>query len=140
MTKDNLKPMNYMQKRLFGLIPRGDERLVTLADLANILEIDVRSVQLMVNQLVIKFGIPICSYRDKFRSGLFIAITDEQRLDGLITFKEQVKNMNMRIGSVENADLTITKAYERLHPEVKQKNFQQPYTQLEIPFDCDEIA
>lgn len=138
--KKELRPMPYLYKRLFSLIPRGNERLVSVSDLANALDTDVRHIQGMIYNLVVKFGIPVCSYRGEYQSGVFIPVNESQRIDGLVTIKEQVRSTSVRISAVEEANLDTVREYEALYPELSDDAFQVPHTQMKLTFDLSDIS
>ena len=102
---ENKIHLNRNQKRVLSLIPTGMDRPVLVTEISNILGLDKRSVARLINQLT-RLGVPIGSLRQADRNGVFIPLTEEERIAGLTPIKSQTADMAKRINLVEHASLS----------------------------------
>ncbi|MGF2142051.1 hypothetical protein ACQUD9_05210 [Vagococcus fluvialis] len=100
MTK---KELSVIETAVLSMIPRGTGKKVTLNDICQLTSLSLREVQSVINCLVFKYKIPIVANRGS--GGVFIPLTDEQRLEGLKGIKNQVIDLTKRIELVEASDL-----------------------------------
>ncbi|MBP2966853.1 hypothetical protein [Acinetobacter baumannii] len=100
------KELSIIETELLSIIPRVKDNIKSIKTIGYQLGLDERTTQSIVSRLVIKYGIPICSTREKeLGSGIFIPLTPKERMDGLRNFKSQAINMIERVKVVESADL-----------------------------------
>lgn len=91
---------------LLCFIPRGIEKPISIKELTTLCNMDKRKIHKVVNRLT-SLGAPICSIRlMNNSSGLFIPLTEEQRVRGLTALKSQASDMCKRVSNVEKADLS----------------------------------
>ncbi|MEG0285296.1 MAG: hypothetical protein RR494_04495 [Vagococcus sp.] len=102
----NKKELSVIETAVLELIPRGREKRITLKDMMKAIDLDERTLQAVISRLVFSYGIPICATREKFiGSGIYIPLTEKERIEGLISIKAQTQSMTDRIEIVESADL-----------------------------------
>ena len=101
------KELSVIETAVLGLIPRGREKRITLKDMMKSIDLDERTLQLVISRLVFSYGIPICATREKnIGSGVYIPLSEKERKEGLQSIKAQTKSMTERIEIVESADLS----------------------------------
>lgn len=96
-TKHEIKALN--------LIPKGDERLISVADLAKLLKLDVRTTYQILHSLTVKHHVAIGAYRKGHKTGIFRPTTEEERERGLASLQHQVDTMNKRLRAAKKATL-----------------------------------
>lgn len=111
MTK-KLKDMSRLQRDVFMLIPFGMDRLVSTTDIGKILNIDERYIRGIIEELIMKYEIPIGSSREKNHSGYFIATNLEEKIRGTYSLEQQAKSMDKRAAKVKGADIKIAYQYK----------------------------
>lgn len=99
--------LSVIEKGVLDLIPNGSERRTSIREISAILDLDERSIYEIVNSLRRK-GVPVCAMRNGRISdrGYFIATTEQERVDGLASYKAQVQDMQQLIDHIEDADLS----------------------------------
>ncbi|SEQ46247.1 hypothetical protein SAMN04488558_1122 [Ignavigranum ruoffiae] len=83
-----LKNMPSMHKRMLGILPKGMNNVKPLSYIANTLNIDFRQANALINELSIKYGIPIGSIRYGERPGVFIPLNNDEKTDRSCTTKK----------------------------------------------------
>ena len=116
MTKE-LKNMSQLQAQVLMLLPEGMTRLVSTSDIENILHLDKRHIMGIIEELILEYGIPIGSLRDKNHYGYFIATTEEEKAKGTISFIQQANSMQKRVEKVMAADFETASLYKEKHKE-----------------------
>lgn len=102
----NKKELSVIETAVLELIPRGREKRITLENIMKAIDLDKRTLQAVISRLVFSYGIPICATREKFDgSGIYIPLTNKERIEGLISIKAQTQSMTDRIAIVESANL-----------------------------------
>lgn len=98
--------LTIIETEVLGLIPQGTERKVTTKELASLIDLDQRSIFEVINSLR-KKGVPVCAQRSGLPSdrGYYIATSDQERAEGLASFKAQAADMQALIGYIEGADV-----------------------------------
>lgn len=115
-----LKPMPLRFRRLLASIPKGDTSPMSISDLSKRLNMEERTIQYQVNQLIVEYGIPICSRRT-INAGIFIPLNEEQRQAGLVTIRASQQSLSRRIAGVEDADLNRVKEYEAKYSDIEEE-------------------
>lgn len=116
MTKE-LKNMSQLQAQVLMLLPEGMDRLVSTTEIENILHLDKRHVMGIIMELILEYGIPIGSLRDKNHYGYFIATTEEEKAKGTISFIQQANSMKRRAEKVMAADFETASLYKEKYKE-----------------------
>lgn len=101
MTK---KQLSVIESSVYELLPRGRENRKSIKSICKLIDLDERSVQSIINRLIISHNIPIVADR-RGEGGVFIPLTEEERRVALISIKRQVAEMQKRVEAVENIDL-----------------------------------
>lgn len=97
--------LSHSETRVLEMIPRGMYQAKPVSEIADVLEMDVRSVHGVIADLCIKYYIPIVSTRSAERKGVFIAVTEEEKLRALAEFESQVQENQKRINAVKKANV-----------------------------------
>ena len=97
---------------ILSAIPIGSATIISKDELVNLGGITDREFYLLINDLIMKYVIVICSSRDSTHSGYYIPETEEERLNGIRSLEEQANSMLLRANKVRNGDLSITHAYK----------------------------
>ena len=116
MTKE-LKNMSQLQAQVLMLLPEGMDRLVSTTDIENILHLDKRHIMGIIEELILEYGIPIASLRDKNRYGYFIATTEEEKVKGTLSVIQQANSMKRRVEKVMAADFETASLYKEKYKE-----------------------
>lgn len=97
---------------ILSAIPIGSATMISKDELVNLGGITDREFYLLINDLIMKYGIVICSSRDSTQSGYYIPETEEERINGIRSLEEQANTMMLRANKVRNGDLSLTHAYK----------------------------
>lgn len=97
---------------ILSAIPIGSATMISKDELVNLGGITDREFYLLINDLIMKYGIVICSSRDSTHSGYYIPETEEEKLNGIRSLEEQANSMILRANKVRNGNLSITHAYK----------------------------
>ncbi len=97
--------MTNLEVRLLRLLKVGKENAVPTAELANLLNIEVRALRNLVRNLRLKHGIAIIGGRETGSKGLYIPANDTERLEGVRALDNQVNEERKTITALLNADL-----------------------------------
>ena len=116
MTKE-LKNMSQLQAQVLMLLPEGMDRLVSTTDIENILHLDKRHIMGIIEELILEYGIPIGSLRDKNHYGYFIATTEEEKVKGTLSVIQQANSMKRRVEKVMAADFETASLYKEKYKE-----------------------
>lgn len=101
-----MKSLTTIESDILDLIPIGNERKISIAEIAQIIDVEERKVYQVINSLR-KKGVPVCAKRDgdyKDR-GYYIATSEAERAEGLAAYKAQVTDMQILIELIEDANL-----------------------------------
>lgn len=96
------------ESRVLSVIPRGADNPILIDHITNMVGIERRSVQSIIETLITRYNIPIVSIRGGLatdKKGVYIATNDRERQEGLSSLKSQVGENIKRIKCVEQADL-----------------------------------
>lgn len=99
-----MSQLTTIESDVLDLLPIGGERKMPLKDIGNLLGINERTIYQVVSSLVRK-GVPIVASRNGLERGYYIATDEQERLDGTRAYKEQIKDMQERIGFLYKIDL-----------------------------------
>ncbi|MGX6979139.1 DNA-binding protein [Vagococcus elongatus] len=95
--------LSVIEKAVLSMIPHGKNNRKPLKEISAGIDLDTRSIQSIINRLVMVYHIPICALRET--GGVYIPLTEEERQEGLKGLKSQASDMNRRIEIVESVDL-----------------------------------
>lgn len=97
--------LTIIEKAVLELIPKGLERKISISELASMVGIDERSIYTIINNLR-KKGVPVCAQRSGKDRGYFIATNEQEKADGLASYRSQYKDMGHLIDVIEKADVS----------------------------------
>ncbi|MGT2832383.1 hypothetical protein JavanS250_0010 [Streptococcus satellite phage Javan250] len=97
--------MTDLEKRLLRLLKVGKENATPTAELAGLLNIDIRTIRNLVRSLRLKHGVAIIGERGTSAKGLYIPANDTERLEGVRALDNQVNEERKTITALLNADL-----------------------------------
>ncbi|MGT2832981.1 hypothetical protein [Streptococcus halotolerans] len=97
--------MTNLEQRLLRLLKVGKENATPTAELAGLLNIDIRTIRSLVRNLRLKHGIAIIGGRETGGKGLYIPANDTERLEGVRALDNQVNEERKTITALLNADL-----------------------------------
>lgn len=99
-----MNTLTTIESDVLDIIPNGSDRKITIRDLIQLVGADERTIYEVINSLR-KKGVPICAKRSGENGGYFIAQTEDERTEGLYSYKSQVDDMTSLIDQIEAADL-----------------------------------
>ena len=97
---------------IVNAIPMGADTLISKDELVKMSNIPEREFYQVINDLIMRYGIVICTSRENGHSGYYIPETEEERINGIRSVEEQANTMMLRANKVRNGDLTVTHAYK----------------------------
>lgn len=110
-----LKQMNRMQQDVFMLLPMGMDKPRTTQEIESILNIDVRYIRNIIEELIIGYGIPVGSLRESDKNGYFIATNRLEKIKGTMSIEHQAMAMDNRVRKVRAADVGIVHQYKEMY-------------------------
>ena len=136
---EQLKKLPQRHQQILAFIPNGSDAMITRVELVKLSGLSDRDVYQILNDLTIKYDIPIGSSRDCNHYGYFIPMNDQEKNDGIRSLEEQGNTMLKRAEKVRNADIETALAYKekyRLTPAniqaqtTLQFNYERSVTSL----------
>ena len=94
--------LSIIEQTVLSLIPRGKDNRKTLKVISAYIDLKPRELQSVINGLISNHHIPIVAIR---KGGIYIPLSESERVDGLKGLKNQTNDQLKRIHIVENADL-----------------------------------
>lgn len=95
--------LSIIEKNVLSLIPRGMDNRKTLQIISEPIDLNPRELQSVINSLIFKHHIPIVAIR---KGGIYIPLSENERIDGLQGLKNQTTDQLKRISIVESIDLS----------------------------------
>ena len=96
--------LSIIEQNVLSLIPRGKDNRKTLQVISEAIDLTPREIQSVINTLITNHHIPIVATRSK-KSGVYIPLTQDERVEGLQSLKKQTSDQLKRIAIVESIDL-----------------------------------
>lgn len=87
---------NERLQRVYSLIPHGIAKPVTAAQISRISGIPIRRVYDCIQQLVMKYGIPVGGVRHDYQHGYFIITNEQERRAALLPLQSNAKELTRR--------------------------------------------
>lgn len=84
--------LSVIESSVLNLVPQGMDNRRNLKEIASLIDLDVRSVQEIINRLI-SYGVPICAFRGNNQSGVYIPTSQEELRLGTRAVKSQIKEM-----------------------------------------------
>lgn len=102
--------MNQLEQRILRLIPVGASQPRAGRYIADILQLDIRTVRENIHRLIVRHGVPIVAKRGLV-SGYYIPANDTERLEGIRELKAQYDTEGRRLDVLISADLEAYKEF-----------------------------
>ena len=99
---------------IVNAIPMGADTLISKDELVKMSTIPEREFYQVINDLIMRYGVVICTSRKSGHSGYYIPETEEERINGIRSLEEQAHTMMLRANKVRNGDLAITHSYKKI--------------------------
>lgn len=117
--KETIRRMTDNQRNVLSLIPAGADNPIPVKTISNIAELEVRTVNEIIHSLTVQFNIPICATRSE-PNGVFIALTENEKIIGTQSIKNQANTQLKRVESVLKADIakSIAIKKELINPDL----------------------
>ncbi|MCO7150477.1 hypothetical protein P7H42_03720 [Vagococcus lutrae] len=94
--------LSIIEQNVLSLIPRGKANRKTLQVISGAIDLTPREIQSVINTLITNHHIPIVAIR---KGGVYIPLSEDERVDGLQGLKNQTSDQLKRIAIVESIDL-----------------------------------
>lgn len=101
---DEMEKFDKAEQQLINLIPKGNERTVSLADLARLTNTDSRKLRALIFHLVTVHHVPIAGVHGT-QSGYFIVTNEQERNQALQPLVSQVSELQKRIQAITDTEL-----------------------------------
>lgn len=108
------KELTDREQLVLDYIPFGKDDKINVREIAKLAELDQRAVYTIIESLIHNHKIPIVSSRHEHDNGIYIPLSDEERQEGLMALRNQVRTMDKRIVLVETADLNTVYKYKEV--------------------------
>lgn len=99
---------------ILSAIPIGVNTMISKDELIQLSGIPEREFYQVINGLIMRYGVVICTSRKSGHSGYYIPETEEERVNGIRSLEEQAHTMMLRANKVRNGDLAITHSYKKI--------------------------
>ena len=109
---EQLKELPQRHQQILAFIPNGSDTMITRVELVKLSGLSDRDVYQILNDLTMKYDIPIGSSRDRKNFGYYIPLNDQEKNDGIRSLEEQGNTMLKRAEKVRNADIETAQAYK----------------------------
>ena len=110
---EQLKELPHRHQKILAFIPNGSDAMITRIELVKLSGLSDRDVYQILNDLTMKYGIPIGSSRDCNHYGYFIPMDEEEKNNGIRSLEEQGNTMLKRAEKVRNSDIQTAQAYKQ---------------------------
>lgn len=102
--------MTELEERILRLIPVGADNPRAGRYIAELLDLDIRTLRENIHRLIVRHGVPIMAKRGLV-SGYYIPANDTERLEGIRELKAQYDTEGKRLDVLIKADL---ESYKKL--------------------------
>ena len=109
---EQLKKLPQRHQQILAFIPNGSDTMITRVELVKLSGISDRDVYQILNDLTMKYDIPIGSSRDCKNYGYYIPMDEAEKNNGIRSLEEQGNTMLKRAEKVRNADIQTAQAYK----------------------------
>lgn len=104
--------LNKLQQAVYDLLPKGAERPRPASEFKTLLDIDKRALSVVVNDLIVKYHIPIGSSRND-PTGYYLIETLEELQNAVRPLSRQANAELKRVDTLLQIDLTEFWAKEK---------------------------
>ncbi|MGV3174867.1 hypothetical protein ACEE19_01210 [Aerococcus suis] len=109
---EQLKELPPRHQQILAYIPNGSDTMITRVELVKLSGLSDRDVYQILNDLTMKYDIPIGSSRDSKHFGYYIPMNEQEKKDGIRSLEEQGNTMLKRAEKVRNSDIQTAQAYK----------------------------
>lgn len=109
---EQLKELPQRHQKILAFIPNGSDTMITRVELVKLSGLSDRDVYQILNDLTMKYDIPIGSSRDCQNYGYYIPMNEAEKNNGIRSLEEQGNTMLKRAEKVRNADIQTALAYK----------------------------
>ena len=109
---EQLKELPPRHQQILAFIPNGSDTMITRVELVKLSGLSDRDVYQILNDLTMKYDIPIGSSRDCQNYGYYIPMNEAEKNDGIRSLEEQCNTMLKRAEKVRNADIQTALDYK----------------------------
>lgn len=108
------KKLSKREQTVLDYIPLGIENKIKVRQIAELAGMDDRTIYIIIESLVHRHKIPVVASRNEHDNGIYIPMSDRERIEGLQALKSQAKTISKRIDTVEKADLNTVYKYKEV--------------------------
>lgn len=101
---DYMNQLSKGEKRVLRLIPKGSTNPRPQKELVRLTGFNARKLRLIINELIVKHGIPIGAQYTK-PNGYYIVTNEDERGKAIVPLVSQYGELFKRAQSIHNADL-----------------------------------
>ena len=101
---DYMNQIKKKKKRVLRLIPKGSTNPRPQKELVRLTGFNARKLRLIINELIVKHGIPIGAQYTK-PNGYYIVTNEDERGKAIVPLVSQYGELFKRAQSIHNADL-----------------------------------
>ena len=109
---EQLKELPQRHQKILAFIPNGSDTMITRVELVKLSGLSDRDVYQILNDLTMKYDIPIGSSRDCQNYGYYIPMNEAEKNNGSRSLEEQGNTMLKRAEKVRGADIQTALAYK----------------------------
>ena len=109
---EQLKELPPRHQKILAFIPNGSDAMITRVELVKLSGLSDRDVYQILNDLTMKYDIPIGSSRDSNHYGYYIPMNEEEKKNGIRSLEEQGNTMLKRAEKVRNSDIQTAQSYK----------------------------
>lgn len=109
---EQLKELPQRHQQILAYIPNGSDTMITRVELVKLSGLSDRDVYQILNDLTMKYDIPIGSSRDCNHYGYYIPMNETEKNNGIRSLEEQGNTMLKRAEKVRNSDIKTAQAYK----------------------------
>ena len=109
---EQLKELPQRHQKILAFIPNGSDTMITRVELVKLSGLSDRDVYQILNDLTMKYDIPIGSSRDCNHYGYYIPMNEAEKNNGIRSLEEQGNTMLKRAEKVRDADIQTALSYK----------------------------
>ena len=109
---EQLKELPHRHQQILAFIPNGSDTMITRVELVKLSGLSDRDVYQILNDLTMKYDIPIGSSRDCNHYGYYIPMNEAEKNNGIRSLEEQGNTMLKRAEKVRDADIQTALDYK----------------------------
>lgn len=107
-----MKELPKRHREILSYLPNGYDIMITNEELVNLTGLSEREIYLILNELPMKYDIPVGSSRDSSHNGFYIPMSEEEKLAGIRSLEEQGRSILSRVAKVKKCDIATAQYYK----------------------------